>query len=493
MSSDDNILKSIIVFCKDKKLDSSRKNLCRNPTESDLYNWIESTSSIIIQNVIPKKFWKSHSIPEPTKLENFTEPLSCSTQYVLLLVLWSCWNEECLQSIVKCLEFGSIVWKSHHLMWVCSYAYCIVLNLRYSAFTLPHTTKLKFEGNLLPESICLTQIVYYSSCLYPIFRDIKTAKITVQELFVEEIIKQKIVPTLIHQIADVSCLTEKGSDKLNLISIADWFNRSHIVPQLQMMLNLKPIRVLLTELTDKLSTSESREDKLLNEIEEFAKEAADQLSIDHRGNSFTCATLVTFIMTAHQFTMKSNTKKFSSSAKKMSEKDVLLMRLFFGLLGNKVTSVNASAELKRIIEQKPSFFSLELTSEILMRKFNLSDSQWCSHLKFMISHEYKNGNEETFKPERVVEETKSKLHSNLSSSTKNKKRSLGETETKSKSYHIVTRSTGQNKKSKSLFTERKAEGKRISWGNISVAAKTNRKDSIDKCKSDHLVQRSCTL
>jgi septation ring formation regulator EzrA len=111
----------------------------------------------------------------------------------------------------------------------------------------------------------------------------------------------------------------------------------------------------------------------------------------------------------------------------------------------------------------------------------------------MISLEYQNANEETFKPERVVEETKSILHSNLSSSTKNKKRSLRETETKSKSYHIVTRSTGQNKKSKSLFTERKAEGKQISWGNISVAAKTNRRDSIDKCKSDRLVQRSCTL
>ena len=56
-----------------------------------------------------------------------------------------------------------------------------------------------------------------------------------------------------------------------------------------------------------------------------------------------------------------------------------------------------------------------------MRKFNLSDSQWCSHLKFMISLEYQNANEETFKPGNVVEENKSKLHSNLSSSTKTKK------------------------------------------------------------------------
>lgn len=165
-------------------------------------------------------FWKSHSIWEPTKLENFIKTLTCSTH----------WNEKYLQYIVKCLEFGCIIWKSHHLKWVWSYASWIELTLRYSAFSLPNASKLKFEGNLLPKLICLRQVVFYSSCLYPIFWDLKTVKITVQKMFVEKMIKRKIGLTLTHQIANVSSLTDKRIDKFNLILIADWFNTPHIVP-----------------------------------------------------------------------------------------------------------------------------------------------------------------------------------------------------------------------------------------------------------------------
>lgn len=131
---------------------------------------------------------------------------------------------------------------------------------------------------------------------------------------------------------------------------------------------------------------------------------------------------------------------------------------------------------------------MELTAELFTHNFNLSDNDWCSHLKFMITLDYKNLNEETSKAGTVADETKTK-----SLFQWNQKKTLGETETKSTSYHIITRSTGQYKKSKSVCKERKTQGKWILWKNVTFATMNNGTAVIDKCKSDDLFNRYCTL
>lgn len=82
---------------------------------------------------------------------------------------------------------------------------------------------------------------------------------------------------------------------------------------------------------------------------------------------------------------------------------------------------------------------MELTAELFTHNFNLSDNDWCSHLKFMITLDYKNLNEETSKAGTVADETKTKSLSNLSSSMKPKKRHW---EKQKQSQHPTTLSQG---------------------------------------------------
>jgi hypothetical protein len=371
MSSSVKFLHDIIAFCKHKDLVPARNPSFNQPKESDLYNWIESQSKVILQTVIPNMCWGSHSGEQPRKIVSFSQMPSNPQECVLLLMLWSCWSHECHQDIMKCLEYGSMELKSHYLEWVCSLSLCIVTNLHYADFSLPRVTKLRFEGTLLIESICLRQVVSYSTGLHELFDNFFSVKKIVMS-FRNELPQCKLLPIVLRKPSDVYSLSKDGNDQFILVSIVEWFKRSHIVPQLQKMLDLRAIQSLFKKIQKEMSKKESTIDTFLIEIEKHAEEAAHLLGITHPSRT---ARLVTFVMNADQFIKKRERNPISD------EKDVLLLRSYTAILRHNISNSNAEFELKRIIEID-YLFSDDLIAEFINNKFNLDDKDWCWYLKF---------------------------------------------------------------------------------------------------------------
>jgi len=371
MSSTVKTLYEIIAFIKHKALSTVRDPPFARPTESDLHHWIEASSRVIVETVIPKSFWQYPLDETSRTIDSFSQIPLNPKECVLMLMLWSCWSHECHQEIVKCLEYGAMVLKSRHLEWVCLFSYCIALNLDYSAFSLPLVTKLRSGRNLFIESICLRQVVYYSSCLHQLFDNFESVRDTVM-LFRNELPTCKLFPIVSQKPSDVYFLTKDGRDRFTLVSIVEWFKRSHIVPQLQKILDLRPIKFLVKEIKREMSKEDNTLDVFLDEIENHAKKAANLLGITHPSRS---ARLVAFVMNASQFIKRSERTQISD------EKDLLLLRSYVENLFHYDSNGNVEYEMKRIIE-KDYIFSDDLIAEFINKKFNLADKDWCWYLKF---------------------------------------------------------------------------------------------------------------
>jgi len=371
MSSTVKCLHDIIAFCKHKDLVPARNPSFTRPTESDLYNWIEAQSKVILQTVIPNMCWGSHSSEQPKQIVRFSQMPSNPQECIILLMLWSCWSQECHQDIMKCLEYGSMELKSHHLEWVCLLSICIVTNLQYSAFSLPVVTKFTFGGNLLIESICLRQVVSHSTGLHQLFDNYFSVRKIVMT-FREGLPQSKLLPIVLQEPSDVYSLSKDGNDQFILVSIAEWFKKSHIVPQLKKMLDLRPIQSFFKKIQQEMSKKDSTLDTFVREIEKHAEKAAHLLGITHPSRT---ARLVTFVMNASQFIKERERSPVSN------EKDMLLLRSYTANLRHNISNSSAEYELKRIIENN-YLFSDDLIAEFINTKFNLADKDWCWHLKF---------------------------------------------------------------------------------------------------------------
>jgi hypothetical protein len=203
MSSSDKFLHETIAFCKHKDLAPARNPPFTWPTESDLYNWIEAQSKVILQTVIPNMCWESHLNAQPRTIVSFSQKPSNPQECVLMLMLWSFWGHECHQDIMKCLEYGSMELKSHRLEWVCLLTFCIVTNLQYSAFSLPLVTKLRFRGNLFVDSKCMRQVVPYSAGLHQLFDHFFSVR-KIMMLFGKELLSCKLLPIVSQKPSEVA-------------------------------------------------------------------------------------------------------------------------------------------------------------------------------------------------------------------------------------------------------------------------------------------------
>lgn len=373
MSSSDKCLHDMLAFCKGKDLVPVRNPSFTRPTESDLHNWIESQSKVILQTVIPNMCWGSYSSEQPNKIVRFSQMPSNPQECVLLLMLWSCWSHECHQDIMKCLEYGSMELKSHHLEWVCSLSICIVTNLQYSAYSLPVVTKSKFARNLAIESICLRQAVSYSTGLHQLFDNFYSVRDIVMS-FREGLLQSKLLPIVLQEPSDVYSLRKDGNDLFILVSIVEWFKKSHIVPQLKKMLDLRPIQSFFKKIQREISKKDSSIDTFVREIEKHAEKAAHLLGITHPSRT---ARLVTFVMNASQFI------KERERSHVLDEKDMLLLRSYTANLRHNISNSSPEYELKRIIENN-YLFSDDLIAEFINKKFNLDDKDWCWYLKFSL-------------------------------------------------------------------------------------------------------------
>ena len=371
MSSSVKFLHDIIAFCKHKDLAPTRSPLFTRPTESDLYNWIEAQSKVILQTVIPNMCWGTHLNEKPRKIVSFSQMPSNPQECVILLMLWSCWSQECHQDIIKCLEYGSMELKSHHLEWVCLLSFCIVTNLHYSTFSLPIVTNVRSGGNLLIESICLRQVVSYSTGLHQLFDNFLSVRRIVMS-FRNELPQCKLLPIVLQKASDVYSLSKDGNDQFILVSIVEWFKRSHIVPQLQKMLDLRPIQSFVKKIQRQMSKNDNTLDDFVREIEKHAEAAAHHLGITHPSRT---ARLATFVMNARQFIEEKERTPLPD------EKDMLLLRSYTANLCHNISNSNAEYELKRIIE-KDYLFSDDLIAEFINKQFNLDDKDWCWYLKF---------------------------------------------------------------------------------------------------------------
>ena len=166
--TDREMLLQVVKFCQHELLDSQRETSFFQPIESDLLIWINTTTSLILENVIPMSFWDNPTLPEVMKINSLGETPLTISDGIVMLILWASWDQDCCQNIVNCLEYGANVLKSHHLQWMCSFASCISLTLQYSAFTLPMVSKSKLQGNNFTVAICLRQSVKMSSKMYQV-------------------------------------------------------------------------------------------------------------------------------------------------------------------------------------------------------------------------------------------------------------------------------------------------------------------------------------
>jgi hypothetical protein len=429
MSNTVKTLHEIIEFCKHQELANFRDTPCTRQTESDLYNWIEASSRVIVETVIPEKFWQFPLDESSSPIVSFSQIPTNPKECVLMLMLWSCWTDECHQEIVKCLEYGANVLKSHHLEWVCQFSYCIALNLDYSAFILPIVTELRSAGHLFVESICLRQVVYYSSCLHQLFDNFESVRDIVVS-FKKELPSCKLLPTVPQKPPDVYLLTKNGKDRFTLVSIVEWFKRSYIIPQLQNMLNLKQIKSLAKAIKREMIKEDVTPDVFFDAIDIHAKKAAHILGITHPSRS---ARLVTFVMNATQFTTRMERTPTSD------EKDMLLLKSYVENLCHDDSNRNAAYELKRII-QKDYLFSDNLIADFINKKFDLGDKDWCWYLKFTKNQGKMRLEDNTQEAQVTTVNTKTK---------KNMKKSPLKRKLNPLTSNIHTHSFDQNKKPRS--------------------------------------------
>ena len=373
MSGQVKTLCQIVEFCNHKALEPIRHTFPFPSEESDLYNWIESTIRVLLETVIPKSFWQSYLSAKASKIVRFSQMPGNPTEVVLMLILWASWSQDCLEEIVKCLEFAAYGVKSRHLEWACSFSYCIALNLQYSAFSLPRASKLSFKGRVLfLESICLRQVVSSSSCLFQTFDNLEYNRKTVEE-FSKELPTNKLMPEVSHEFSVMYPLTKEGKDRFTLVSIVDWFKRSKIIPILQKILDLKPIQQLINDIKEELNKKDENQVNFSNSVGKHTEKAADQLHISTKQSG----TLVAFVMTSIQFVTQ------HKSTPMLEEKDKLLLRLFAKILLPCLNQSNLKLklELKRIVQEEQYFLS-DFVGDFIGKRFELDDNDWCNYLKF---------------------------------------------------------------------------------------------------------------
>jgi hypothetical protein len=219
--------------------------------------------------------------------------------------------------------------------------------------------------------------------------------------------------------SDAHHLSKDGNDRFTLVSIVDWFKRSQIIPQLQKMLDLKPIKALVKEIKSELNKEDSTPQTFLGSLENHAKKATHLLNITHPEGVMR---LVALVMTVDQFIKQKVRIPLSE------EKDMLLLRLFTGSVGlYESIDRNAEFKLKRMVEQKP-LFSMEFIADFIDKKFNLDDNDWCSYLKFHHNQENKMVEDKTHKAESIAVTIEPKRKSERNSSNGNKLKPHNSTE-----------------------------------------------------------------
>lgn len=372
--TDREMLLQVVKFCQHELLDSQRETSFFQPIESDLLIWINTTTSLILENVIPMSFWDNPTLPEVMKINSLGETPLTISDGIVMLILWASWDQDCCQNIVNCLEYGANVLKSHHLQWMCSFASCISLTLQYSAFTLPMVSKSKLQGNNFTVAICLRQSVKMSSKMYQVFDSYILINKTVS-LFRGELPPCKLLPVVSKEPPGGYHIKKEGKDPFTLVSIFDWYKKNQTTPMLNQMLALKPIQALVREITTAMSEENITIHKFSEEIELHATVTLGKLHFSmEEGCS---ARLVAFVMMACHFIKKKAKKKPTPMSE---EKEMLLVSFFAKCLGFQKDTRNARYELKRIIETK-KLVSMDFVAELISHKFNLEDDVWCCYLK----------------------------------------------------------------------------------------------------------------
>lgn len=365
-------LNQIISFCQHDVLNSQRETPFFQPNESELSTWIDETIALILEKVIPESFWDDPVWPEFRKIVSFDqEPVNIS-EGLLMLVIYASWDQECCENIVKCLQYGAEFMKSHHLQWMCSFSSCIAVEVKYSAILLPYLSKSQLKGKLFAQAICLRQAVCISSRMYQVFDDFKLLTDTVL-LFCDEITPCKLLPVVLEEPSGGYHIRKEGKDSFTIVSIVDWYKKKQIIPKLNQILALKPIKALMREITTAMSQDDITLQKFSEGIENHSTAALRKLEFSvEEGCS---ARLVAFVMTARELISRNGTTSICEM------KEMLLLRFFVKCLGSQEGPRNATSDLKGIVESI-NLVSMDFVAELMSRKFNMKDHHWCCFLKF---------------------------------------------------------------------------------------------------------------
>jgi len=375
------LLNSISRICSDVQ---SNKNISplsmKDISEQKLIYWIEDTSEIILNGVIPDIFWSDFKLSKPTyHLSRLCKKSKDMAINVLDLVLWSCCSQPCNDEIRSVLDSATEKWdncRKYQIENVLQiYGMCVQGHVWYSIWNLninDNVQSITKETPVLKEAYCLHAAVVNSSAIFRILSYTTQSPSSIVMAFVNFLKKSNPVKAPSRALPCI-LFAENDSDNVNHVSIAKWFKRDIICPSLRTMFKFKMVQLLSNKLEEVLCKSgDIISNTDLIELNQLARQCAQyMLCIDcSPPDSLACIRLITYTVLIKGFLENGDAKEAGLSYKD----EMLITKLLQSCVLRKD---NLRKGLKNLVENcSMPHFNESFLKTLVLNKFELPDFQW---------------------------------------------------------------------------------------------------------------------
>lgn len=371
----------IIKYCINNDVELLSDTLQDDLDQNTTAEWIATTSSNILDNVIPDSFWNLYDLEKPTVPDKLNPESECTGLPVLLLVLWCGLSKKIRDKILHCLKNGSTRWQTNeiynHLDWIKLYVDCICKHLYYAEHHLnsKSTGSSKQElclDHLITETIFVMAVVDSTSNLFEIITDPDDIEVVVgQFLKIITSTDGKIVLENPEKLTKVSILSTIP-ENLEMISVLDFFKRTYFIPSFRHFFKIDCFTRLANMIHVLLIKEHTSDDILIQAVELAAKKCLTELDIPEQF-PHACPILIVFVKLLCDFIQ-------NSKHKIVTEKETMIMKLLYPAYKNR-DGESTKSKLKRILELKnPHIFSFVFALDMIHTRFKLSIDNWHHYL-----------------------------------------------------------------------------------------------------------------
>lgn len=483
----------IIKYCINNDIELLSNTLQDDLDQNTISEWIDTTSSNILDNVIPDSFWNLYDLEKPTVPNKLNPESDCSGLPVLLLVLWCGLSEKIRDKILHCLESGSTRWQTNeiynHVDWIKLYVDCICKHLNYAGHHLnsKSTGTSKQElclDHLITETMFVMAVVDSTSNLFEIISDPDDIEVVVgQFLKIITSTEGKIFLENPKKLTKVSILSTIP-ENLDMISVLDFFKRTYFIPSFRNFFKIDCFTRLANTIHVLLVKEHISDDIFIQAVELAAKKCLTVLDIPTEQYPYACPILIVFVKLLCDFIQ-------NSKHKIVTEKETMVMKLLYPAYNNR-DGESTKSKLKRMLELKrPYFFGHVFALDMIKSRFKLPSDDWHYYSKksppaLTDNHKIKIEDKTT---NILNVKTSQNNNSELKESVSKKRKSVEDTSSNSQKYGMGTRAhpkrkfTYVNKKSKSVKKQdlKKSETVKGEKGICSYAGCTNENEILKKC------------